>query len=162
MLEVLFRDFCVLSQNHCWVWDLISGITNFVYELSHELPNNLRHTLLGIQEIFEKSQNWVKTQPIPSLPSRIKNLTLMVKTYTKRDIKIFWSFPVLPDFGTFCQTFSQEIRHKNTVSNTLPHKLSNEVKLRISGNQENIRKMSKLNRGWVWSPVFLPELKILQ
>ena len=72
----------------------------------------------------------------------------MLKTYTKRDIKVFWSCPVLPDFGTFCQTFSQEIRHKNTVSE-LPHKLSNEVKLRISGNQENIRKMSKLNRGWV-------------
>ena len=72
----------------------------------------------------------------------------MVKTNTKTDIKVFWSFPVLPDFGTFCQTFSQEIRHKNTVSE-LPYKLSNEVKLRTSGNQKNIRKMSKLNRDWV-------------
>ena len=72
----------------------------------------------------------------------------MLKTYTKRDIKVFWSCPVLPDFGTFCQNFSQEIRHENTVSE-LPHKLSNEVKLRISGNQEIIRKMSKLNRDWV-------------
>ena len=46
-------------------------MTNLVYELSHELPNDLRLRILGINEILGKSQICVETF-VPGLPSRIK------------------------------------------------------------------------------------------
>ena len=37
---------------------LLSSIVNPVYELPHELQNNLRLTILGKLEMERKSQNW--------------------------------------------------------------------------------------------------------
>ena len=37
--------------------NLISSITNLVYELPHESPNDLKLTILGNQEILEKISN---------------------------------------------------------------------------------------------------------
>ena len=39
-----------------------------VYQLPHDLPNNLRLRILGNQEIFEKSQLWVDTQSSSQSP----------------------------------------------------------------------------------------------
>ena len=39
----------------------VSSISNLVYELPHELPNDLRLRILGNKEILGKSQNWVET-----------------------------------------------------------------------------------------------------
>ena len=43
-------------------------ISREVYELLHELPNNFRLRILGNQEIFEKSQISVETQPSVQSP----------------------------------------------------------------------------------------------
>ena len=42
---------------------LISSITNLAQELPHELPNDLGLRILQNQEILEKCQMWVQTQP---------------------------------------------------------------------------------------------------
>ena len=39
----------------------VSGIANLIYELPHELPNDLRLTILGNKEILRKCQIWVDT-----------------------------------------------------------------------------------------------------
>ena len=36
----------------------MSSIANLVYELPHELPNDLRLRILGNKEILGKSQTW--------------------------------------------------------------------------------------------------------
>ena len=41
----------------------MSSIANLVYELIHELPNDLRLGILGNKKIFGKSQIWMETQP---------------------------------------------------------------------------------------------------
>ena len=41
----------------------ISSIANLVYDLAHELPNDLRLKILRNQEILEKSQIWEETKP---------------------------------------------------------------------------------------------------
>ena len=41
--------------------NVISSIANLVYELPHELPNDLRFKILRNTEILGKSQIWVKT-----------------------------------------------------------------------------------------------------
>ena len=40
---------------------MVSSIANWVYELPHELANNLRLRILGNNKILGKSQNWVET-----------------------------------------------------------------------------------------------------
>ena len=42
--------------------DLISGITNFVYELPYELPDKLKLRIFGNQEILGKSQSWLEAE----------------------------------------------------------------------------------------------------
>ena len=44
--------------------DLISTRIKFEYELSHELPNNLRYRISG------KSQSWLKAEPSAQSPSQ--------------------------------------------------------------------------------------------
>ena len=44
--------------------DLISSRIKFEYELSHELPNNLRYRISG------KSQSWLKAEPSAQSPSQ--------------------------------------------------------------------------------------------
>ena len=41
--------------------NVISSIANMVYELPHELPNDLRLRILGNKEILGKSRIWVET-----------------------------------------------------------------------------------------------------
>ena len=40
---------------------MISAITNFAYELPHELPNNLNLRFLGKLKMKRKLGNWVET-----------------------------------------------------------------------------------------------------
>ena len=40
---------------------MFSNFTNLVYELPHELPNEVRLRILGNKEILGISQIWVKT-----------------------------------------------------------------------------------------------------
>ena len=53
---------------------LISSITNLVYEFPNELPNHLRLRILGNQEILEKCQIRVETQPSAQSPFQKLNV----------------------------------------------------------------------------------------
>ena len=72
---------------------LISSITNLVLELPHELPNNLRLTILGNQELLEKFQIWVQRSQFLVFSSQFSfrkyYLAIAVKKYAKVDINVF-------------------------------------------------------------------------
>ena len=53
---------------------MISSIANLLYELPHELPNDLRLRILGNKEILVKSQIWVETEPSAQSPFQKLNL----------------------------------------------------------------------------------------
>ena len=85
--------------------NLKSSIANLVYELPHELVNDLRLRILENQEILEKSQ--IRVETYTSAQSPLQNLTLaiVVKTHAKVDIKLFLSCPILLDFSILFQIF---------------------------------------------------------
>ena len=60
-------------------WYMKSSTKNIVYELPHELPNDLRL----------KSQEWVEVEPSTQSPFHKKTLVPVIKNYTKTDIKIY-------------------------------------------------------------------------
>ena len=73
----------------------ISSITNLVHESPHELPNDLRPRILGNQEILEKCQMWVQTQP--NAQSFFQKLN--VDHSCQKTCKIrYYIFEVLPNF----------------------------------------------------------------
>ena len=78
---------------------LTSSIINTVYELPHELPNNLRLKILRNWEILEKCQNWVKIEP--SLLSRNQTFVIAAKNYAEA---VYHSFLFLPNFA--CSFYS--------------------------------------------------------
>ena len=41
--------------------NVVSSIADLVYELPHQLPNDLRFRILGKKKILGKSQIWVET-----------------------------------------------------------------------------------------------------
>ena len=82
---------------------MISSIANLVYELPHELPNDLRLRILGNEEMLGKSQIWV--EPISQSPFQKLILVTAVKNHAKLDIKLVLSCPVLLDFSILFQIF---------------------------------------------------------
>ena len=76
--------------------NLISSITNLVYELLHELPNNLRL----------RRNSWV-----PSLPARTQISARVIRKLAKVDIKLFLSCPILLDFSILFQIFCPGLYH---------------------------------------------------
>ena len=74
---------------------LISSITNLVHELPHKLPNDLRLRILGNQEILEKCQMWVQTQP--NSQSSFQKLNVDNSCQKTRKIR-YYIFEVLPNF----------------------------------------------------------------
>ena len=56
-----------------------------MYELSHELPNNLTLSMFGSKDILEniKIQNLVETSLVSSPPSRNKNISIALDNWTK-------------------------------------------------------------------------------
>ena len=53
-------------------WNLMSSIIIFVYDLSHELPNNSRPGILGNYGVGKKSQNVVNIGYCPASYIKIK------------------------------------------------------------------------------------------
>ena len=51
---------------------MISSIANLVFQLPHELPNDLGPTILENKEILRNFQIWVKTEL--SVPSPVQKL----------------------------------------------------------------------------------------
>ena len=74
---------------------LLSSITNLVHELPHDLPNDLRLRILGNQEILEKCQMWVQTQP--NAQSSFQKLNVDNSCQKTRKIR-YYVFEVLPNF----------------------------------------------------------------
>ena len=50
-----------------------------IYDLSHELPNNLRLRILENYKILEKSQTPENDNPVPIPPAKVKILPMLVK-----------------------------------------------------------------------------------
>ena len=84
-----------------------------------------------------------------SFSSRNEYLTLVLKIYSKRDIKVFWSCPILPDFITFCQIFWQGLQKWNLQTHYQIHiarflqltgHVSNSQKLQIN----QLRKLQQI------------------
>ena len=60
-----------------------------VYELPHDLPNNLRLTILGNKEILGKSQVWVETFPSAQSPFQKLNFGTTPKSIRKSRYQTF-------------------------------------------------------------------------
>ena len=84
-------------------WYLLSSTRNIVYELPHELPNDLR--LKKIRKYWEYHKNSRRQSLVPSLLSANKNLVVVVKNHAKTDFIVFLSYPILLDFLTLCHKF---------------------------------------------------------
>ena len=78
---------------------LISNTKNTVHVLRHKMPNGLRFKALESWKTFEKSQNWMNTEPGALFALLEKNLAIAVKNYVKQVSK--FSVPV-----RFCLIFS--------------------------------------------------------
>ena len=77
---------------------MISRIANLVYELPHELPNDLRLRILGNKKMLVKSQIWVETQPSTQSPFQKLNFgSSSQKTRKSR----YQTFLVLSSFTGF-------------------------------------------------------------
>ena len=76
---------------------LISSINNIVYELPHELPNDLSLTILGIWEVLGKCQNWEEIEP--SDQSFFQNETFVIAV---RNYVVVVNCPILKVPVRFC------------------------------------------------------------
>ena len=72
-----------------WIYSTI----NFLYELPHELVNNVR-----LRKYEDNLKTGWEHNLVIRLICRNKFLATVIKNYQKADIKVFCSFPVLPDF----------------------------------------------------------------
>ena len=81
--------------------NLISRKRNLVYEFSYELPNDLRLSISGNQEMLERSQIKLEAQPSAQSPFQKLILVIAGKKHAKVDIKLFLSCPLLLDFCYF-------------------------------------------------------------
>ena len=82
----------------------MSSIVNLVYELPHQLPNDLRFRFLGSQEISEKSQIWMETQLSTQSPfNKLALVVVVEKKHVKIDTNFLFSCPVLRDFSILFQ-----------------------------------------------------------
>ena len=63
-----------------------------IYDLTHELPNDLRLRILGICEIAAKCLNFIEWGVITlvcSLSAKMEILSILAKDFWKIEIKIF-------------------------------------------------------------------------
>ena len=101
ILVIIFWHFLIIqlrSESPQVKRYLISGITNSVHELSHELPNDLSLSILGNQKILEKCQMWVETQT--SVQSSFQKLNVDKICQKTRKIR-YYIFDVLSNFTVF-------------------------------------------------------------
>ena len=98
MLVIIFWHFLIIqltSESPQIKRYLISSIMNLAHELPHELPNDLSLRILENQEILEKCQMWVQTQPnVQSSFQKLNVENSCQKTHKTR----YYIFEVLPNF----------------------------------------------------------------
>ena len=98
---VMFQHFLIIqlrSESSQIKRYLRSSITNLVHELPHELSNDLRPRILGNQEILEKCQMWVETQP--NAQFSLQNI-IADNSYQKTSKIRSYIFEVLSNFTVF-------------------------------------------------------------
>ena len=100
---------------------MLSSIANIVYELPHELSNDLRLRFLGNKETLWKFKFGWRHSLVPSLLSRCLTLEIAVKKHAKLHIKLFFASPVLLDFYILFQIFCQDWRLIWVSVNTLTY-----------------------------------------
>ena len=93
LLMIIHHTLSLQSYNPGY--NIISSITNLVHESPHELPYDLRPRILGNQEILEKCQMWVQTQP--NAQSSFQKLNLVNSCQKTCKIR-YYIFEVLPNF----------------------------------------------------------------
>ena len=66
---------------------------NEIYELAHELPNDLRLIILGIYEILGKCLNFINDSLEPSCPAKMDILLIVAKKSHKIAITrfVYWA-----------------------------------------------------------------------
>ena len=84
---------------------MISSIANFIYELPHELPNNLRLKISGNKEILGKCEIWVEPSAQCPPPRNKTAAIIAPKKQAKVDIKLFLSCGVLLYFSNLFKRF---------------------------------------------------------
>ena len=87
---------------------LISCIIIFVYKLPNDI--RLRSWKGNNKEIIAKAENLVGAQA--SIQSPLQNQILTIWVKTKRNIKICWCCPILPDAVSFWQIYLRRIVHQ--------------------------------------------------
>ena len=95
ILAIIFWDFLMFYQIFVSAqvkWIVIISNKHGIYELPHELPNDLRLRILGNQEILRTSQIFTELQP--SAQSSYQN-----ENFVNTSKKLFknwnWTFPVV-------------------------------------------------------------------
>ena len=79
--------------------NLISRTINLVYELPHELQNNLRLRISGNKETLKNSQIWMETKPSAQPPFKKSNFGKSSKKKKKKNTQKYISnFLVLSNF----------------------------------------------------------------
>ena len=96
---------------------MLASIANLVYELPHELPNDLRVRILGNKEMSVKSQSCVDTQPSAQSPFQKVKVGNTSPTTTQQYMSVyqnFLTFSVLLDFCISFQIFCPGLTHKRS------------------------------------------------
>lgn len=92
---------------------LISSIINLVYELPHQLLNDLRLESLGNQELIENFQIWVETYRSAQSPFQKVTFGNINQKARKSSIKVFQSYPILLDF--LFEIYCPGLQIKNSI-----------------------------------------------
>ena len=103
ILVIIFWSFGMFSYRSDWPQvkrNVISSIGNLVYELPHELPNDVRLENKKIlfwenKKSLVKSQIWVEAYPSVQSPFQRLNFGNSSQEKRKVDMKLFLSCPVL-------------------------------------------------------------------
>ena len=79
-------------------WCMKSSTKNIRYELSHELPNDLRLRILGNFEIMGKTQKWMEAEYSAQSHLQKKNFGTSGQKLHKNRYQSFSACPVLLNF----------------------------------------------------------------
>ena len=88
-------------------------MVNLVYELPHELPNELRHRILGNKEILGKCQIWVQTSA--QSPFQKLNFGNSIQKTLKSRYQTFIVLPSFTGFLYFVPSFLSRIVWANKI-----------------------------------------------
>ena len=127
---------------------MISSIANSVYELIHELPNDLRLGILGKKKIFGKSQIWMETYPSAHSPFQRLNPGHSSQKTRKSRYQTFLALSSVYCVSAFCSKYF--VQDFSSLSRSFLHgrwRLTTEIPTFVSfyhllGGFENAQKQT--------------------